>query len=198
MEEILKKYTERYRSEHVSEMEVLTTQYTEPHRRYHTLEHITYMFMKAREHKIQLTRAQTHAIWWHDAVYVPGSATNEEDSVHLAHDYHNHLQDPDWLNICMIIMDTKTHEPRSEESAIVCDLDMLILADVAVKYRRYAKQVRTEFSKYSDEEYRQGRIQFLGNMLLNPIFHSMFFKQYENEASENIKNEIWDLKSCSL
>ena len=196
MDNTLKKLAEKYRSEHVSELDVLTHRYTEPHRHYHTLEHIAYMFNKAKQHNIVLSRAQRHAIWWHDVVYVPGSDKNEENSWFLAQNYHNHLQDVDWMSIIEMIMDTKTHVPRSDESAIVSDLDMFIVAESAVKYHRYAKQIRREFSMVDDVTYKHGRIKFLSNMLLKPIFYSDIFKKYENEASENIKNEIWDLKSC--
>jgi len=175
-------------------LQLLTKQYTQPHRRFHTLEHIAYMFRKANEHDISLNRAQTLAIWWHDAIYVPGAADNEEKSCRLAHDYFNHLQDVDFINIMIMIQDTKTHIPRTAESAIVCDLDMMILADTKIAYRRYAKQVRQEFNMVPDDQYRQGRIQFLGELMLTPIYHSDVFKKYRERAISNITEEIKSLK----
>ena len=43
-------------------MQVLTNQYTQPHRYYHTLEHIAHMFNTAKLFDIQLTEAQIQAI----------------------------------------------------------------------------------------------------------------------------------------
>ena len=194
MNELMNNLNEHYRQEHVSQIECLTRQYTQSHRYYHTLEHITYMFEIARQYEIALSRAQIHAIWWHDAVYDPTSKTNEEDSWRMAQLYHNHLQDVDWLSIVGMIMDTKTHSPRTEESKIVCDLDMFILADVD-EYDKYRRLVRQEYSMYSDEEYRQGRIRFLEGLLSKQIFHSDIFKTYhESVAKVNIKDEIRDLQ----
>lgn len=174
-------------------LQLLTKQYTQPHRRFHTIEHIAYMFRKANEHDISLTRAQTLAIWWHDAVYKPGSPTNEADSIDLMRQHVNFTNDI-WARSVDMIVDTMTHTPRTAESAIVCDLDMMILADTKVAYRRYAKQVRQEFNMIPDAQYRQGRIQFLGELILTPIYHSDVFKKYRERAITNITEEIKSLK----
>lgn len=174
-------------------LQVLTKQYTQPHRQFHTLEHIAYMFRKATEHGESLNDSQCQAIWWHDAVYVPGNRTNEFDSCQLMHKYLYH-DETMYERVAEMIMDTSTHTPRNMESAIVCDLDMLILADTKVAYRRYAKQVRREFKVIPDEQYRQGRIQFLSELLLTPIYHSHTFKKYRERAIANITEEIKSLK----
>ena len=45
-----------------------------------------------------------------------------------------------------------------------------------------------------DAQYRQGRIQFLGELILTPIYHSDVFKKYRERAITNITEEIKSLK----
>ena len=57
----------------------IETAYSEPHRYYHTLAHLENMFAESARFA-PLPPAVEWAIWFHDFVYDPRSATNEEDS----------------------------------------------------------------------------------------------------------------------
>lgn len=170
-------------------LKLLTYQYTQKHRHYHTLEHIAHMFEIARKHDVELSETQCIAIWWHDAVYDPSSHTNEEDSIDML-GYAIDILKYDYNEIARIIFDTKTHQPRSEQSAIVCDLDMMILAASPEEYFEYTKKIRKEFSNYTNEQYLEGRLKFLKTLKDTKIFHSPVFEKYENIAQRNINNEI--------
>ncbi len=181
----------------MSSLKILTEQYTQPHRKYHTLEHIAYMFNIAKEFKIELTEAQKLAIWWHDAVYTVGSSINENDSIVLMiNTIGKQIDDSLLTTIVDIIWDTK-HEraPRTEESAIVCDLDMYGFADIFDVNYRMQQQVYSEFRGHlSMNDFRINRIKFLQKLKGTPIFYSNIFNSYRGKAVHNIEKEIKDLK----
>lgn len=119
-------------------IEVLTKAYLEPHRHYHTLEHIIYMFNKAKEWEWQPSDELIYAIWFHDAVYEPGAKDNEEKSIKMLMDVvsipagskgwfvgsNDHI-----VRARAMILDTKTHIPTIEESKQLIDLDLAILGE---------------------------------------------------------------------
>ncbi len=171
-------------------LEILTAAYTEHHRRYHTLEHIAHMFNAARDHDIKLSPAQIQAIWWHDVVYIPGSKTNEEDSVALMR---KHCAiDSATEKASQIIMDTKNHVPSSAESAVVCDLDMFGFVENIQKHSSINAQIEEEFmlGGISLDEYREGRTKFLNELLSKPVFHSDIFVKYNELAHKRIAIDI--------
>jgi predicted metal-dependent HD superfamily phosphohydrolase len=64
----------------------LVATYSEPHRFYHTLEHLAEMFKvagKLADAAVDVAALQL-AIWFHDAVYDPRATDNEERSAALA------------------------------------------------------------------------------------------------------------------
>lgn len=171
----------------------LTKQYTEPHRRYHTLEHIAYMFNTAKAHGIELSSAQVQAIWWHDAVYTPGSPINEGDSIAMMSKF---VKDNDaFIKAVDVIWDTAKHEPRTEESAVVCDLDMFVFADSFNVHYRYTQQLYEEFVQFVPRlEFFAKRVEFLEHLKTTPIFHSAHFKSYRLKAIHAIDKELHDLR----
>lgn len=180
-------------SEHkMNALNVLTKQYTEPHRHYHTLEHIAYMFNTAKEYGVELNEAQRLAIWWHDAVYELGSPINENDSVVLMKNTID-LSDDLLVRATDIIFDTQSHVPKTQESAIVCDLDMFVFADNFNVHHRYTQQIQREFKDIPRDEYRTGRIKFLQKLRDTPILYSNMFGKYRLHAVHAIDKEISDM-----
>ncbi len=171
----------------------LTKLYCEPHRAYHTLSHIGYMFDNAPP--MVLTPNQVMAIWFHDAVYQPGAHDNEAKSAKLAQ-WHIAGNPADGLDadvVSTIIMDTRTHEPSIEESKLVLDLDLLVLASAAYRYRRYTVQIRKEYAAIPEPAYRAGRAAFLRKMLERPrLYHVL--DGFEATARANLKCEIAGLE----
>lgn len=174
----------------------LTKRYQEPHRHYHTLTHIAWMFERAKKWRVELSEAQVLAIWFHDAVYEPGRSDNEQRSAELARDLLGERDDIDL--ICQIIIDTKEHVPNTEESKLVLDLDMAILGANPTEYKQYAEQVREEFKKYPDEVYIQGRqglflmptIAFAKN---DELFFTEYGKKLNKQAIQNMEQEFKSL-----
>ena len=176
-------------------MKYLTKRYTEPHRKYHTLTHVANMFYFATMNGIHLTYSQTIAVWFHDAVYVPGSLTNEEDSVKVFEDWTkiNLLHSYQIEKIKTIILDTKNEIPTIEDSKIVIDLDLSRLG--TDKFEIDKQLIKEEFVPdfCTEEEFIKGRIKWLKKFLQrDTIYVSKIYPFFDNEkiARKNLQNEL--------
>lgn len=170
----------------------LIDRYSESHRHYHNLEHITILFNLASAHGLRLTIPQQMAIWYHDCVYDPKRKDNETQSCEVLLKHHD--TDPHgFLNraIC-IIMDTKTHTSNDHESQTVLDLDLAGLGFDYETYQYTTSLIRKEYEHLSNEEWLAGRKLFLNNLLSRDhIFYTPWARDfYETKARRNIEREL--------
>lgn len=165
----------------------LTHRYLEPHRHYHSLEHIAAMLHAGRE--AGLDDVQTMAVWFHDAIYDPRSKTNEEASAALAGD---RLRAAGWRpddvdRVRGIVLDTKAHQPTTPGAELVLDLDLMSLAAPWPEFARNTARIRAEYSHVGDAEFAAGRATFFRGMLQRErLFHSVFGQQWEAAARANL------------
>lgn len=177
----------------------LTDLYQEEHRAYHNLEHIVSIFKYARKNKIELSKAQVMAIWFHDAIYDPQAQDNEEKSAQLAEellgsDY------PDLALIKSIILDTKKHEASTPESEIVLDLDLVILGLYFKEYGEYSRQIRQEYSFVPVETYVEKRREILTKMVERAKEGKLFYKIGELDSLNKtaIFNMEWEHRNLPV
>jgi predicted metal-dependent HD superfamily phosphohydrolase len=166
----------------------LTRRYQEPHRHYHTLEHIGAMLHAGRS--APLDRVQTMAVWFHDAVYDPRSDRNEDASAELAGE---RLRAAGWpeadvARVQRIVLDTKAHAPTAPGAAIVLDLDLMSLALPWPEFRRNTERIRAEFAHVADADFAAGRARFFAAMLgRERLFHSELGAAWEAPARANLQ-----------
>lgn len=165
----------------------LTRRYAEPHRHYHNLRHISDMLSKG----LSLSDEQVIAIWFHDAIYVPGSPTNEADSARLAIEQISGW-DADRVHIVeRIILDTRNHVPSTEESKRVIDLDLSILGESPERYQSYVESIRKEFGHVSEEDWIAGRGAWIEGMIgRDRIFWTPWGESLEETARANLMQEL--------
>lgn len=174
----------------------LTRRYTEPHRHYHDLRHIADMLSKGAA--LNLTEEQLMAIWFHDAVYEPGSKDNEEDSADLAV---QKLIAAGWpvgkaQVVAEIVRDTKGHVPSTEESKAVLDLDLSTLGGSWEDYQRNGRSIRAEFASVPDEEWNKGRADWLRGMLERErLFWTDWGAPLEEQARKNLQRDLEELQA---
>lgn len=120
--------------------------YDEPHRRYHDREHVGEMLDAALGLGVTLTPAQSLAVLFHDAVYVPGAArgANEALSAQLLRAYAHGLALDCIERAAQIVLDTTEHATRLLEAELVLDLDLLRLAAPPPYFERYSRAVLAE------------------------------------------------------
>lgn len=176
-------------------LNVVRHYYNEPHRHYHTIQHIADGFELAEELSLvtpefELDLEQQLAWLFHDIVYCPGNADNERNSIKLMNHLLKDFQYPNLKYAEHIIMCTKFHVATSPVAAPIVDLDMSCFAFLD-KLRTANVQIMKEFH-LSDAE---GRIQFLLQLDKTQIYQTEWCKtNWEDVAHRNIKQSIIELE----
>ena len=171
----------------------LSTRMSGHGRFYHTMEHIDEMLTLADAAGISSPTVDA-AVWFHDAVYDPGSKHNEELSAELATQFMPRLNlgADDMALVEAMILASKSHRTKDRRIQPFLDLDMAILGARPARYQRYIADIRQEFSHLSDRVFSEGRRDFLEGCLrrkaifLTPWFHERF----EAQARENMQAEM--------
>ena len=131
--------------------ERLTTAYAEPHRHYHNQQHIAECLAEFDQAR-HLTRdpiAVELALWFHDVVYDPKAADNEEQSAALARRCLSDTGANSALTEAVVdlIMATKHHTPPADsDAALVVDVDLAILGQPEQRFEEYEEQIRHEYA----------------------------------------------------
>ncbi len=166
---------------------------------YHNLDHIENLleslsdFNLSAEDKTKLELA----IWFHDIIYDPKETDNEFKAALEFEKFGLLLGMKNSLitEISELIIITKhTDKPNTHLEKIMCDVDLKGLG--TFEYLINATNVRKEFLYLSDEEWIDGRFEFLISMLnKKSIFHTSEYKElYEHKANINLQNELLILK----
>lgn len=180
---------------------LLESLYRQPWRFYHTAAHIERCaadFERVRA----LCSAPAEvalALAFHDAVYVPESSENEENSALLAQSVlkAHRVADPVVHRIAACIRATDHSESREENSdpAILVDIDLAILAASPAEFDRYEADIRREYAFVSDGDFRAGRARILRRFLDRPhIYSSEYFRNTcEQLARHNLQRSLQNL-----
>lgn len=182
---------------------VLSALYTEPHRAYHNLDHVQDCL------RTQLRWAGSHdpivslALFFHDAVYVPGDKRNEELSAGLLRAVGGvlRLSHGDVERAVVAVLATRSHETTADDevSQTVIDVDLSILGCSEPGYDAYVQQIRREYGHVSEEAWRHGRGGFLAEMLMRTVFKTTWaIDAFEERAKKNMARELNDLNTCKL
>jgi predicted metal-dependent HD superfamily phosphohydrolase len=187
-------------------LDIARRAYDSPGRFYHTWSHILACIDALRTIRCDESRIVFLALLFHDAIYVPGRADNEERSADLARDTlrrHSDLQEDEIGKIHGMILATRNHEivesDPSRDLRVVVDIDMSILGSEESVYERYAEDVRREYcpAATTDAKFTTGRILFLEKVLAKPrIYHLPdTIAQWEARARLNVEGELARLKA---
>lgn len=174
--------------------------YSSKDRYYHNLNHIEYLLLLLNKYSHLLVSPQTvrFAIWYHDSIYDASKNNNEELSAELAKSHLLTLGvDKNIIYDCYrLILATKSHnlsdEFNSFDAQFLLDIDLSILAASKEQYFEYSKQIRQEYSIYSNELYNKGRKQVLQHFLNSKRIYktNIFYEKNEKQARNNIMLEL--------
>lgn len=176
----------------------LLRRYDEPHRHYHTSAHLAEVLDRVDELAGEAGDADVVrlAVWFHDAVYDPARADNEERSAVLAERMLTETDLPaeTVAEVARLVRLTATHDPDEgdRDGAVLCDADLAILAAVPERYAAYAAAVREEYAAVPDEAFRAGRAAVLRRLLEAPsVFRTRFARdRWEDTARHNLRTEL--------
>jgi predicted metal-dependent HD superfamily phosphohydrolase len=182
--------------------EDLIGRYAQPHRRYHATGHLLAVLDLVDElaHDADDPDAVRLAAWFHDAVYDPARADNEERSARLAERALTEAGfDPGLVaETARLVRVTAEHAPSAGDrnAAVLCDADLAILATERDTYDAYTAAVRQEYAFVPDEAFRAARAAVLRDLLALPrLFHtSLGYARYEEAARRNLRGELEQLE----
>ena len=180
----------------------LVTRYSEPHRAYHTLEHIGHCLDELEQVRHLATNpdAVELALWYHDAIYDTKAKDSEERSAMLAEEMVRSASLPDDLGqlVANLITTTKhTVAPTDPDVQLLVDIDLSILGQSEDKFDEYEGQVRKEYEWVSEDAFVAGRSAILKSFLNRPaIYSTQFFRnKYEAQARANIATSLARLRA---
>jgi predicted metal-dependent HD superfamily phosphohydrolase/quercetin dioxygenase-like cupin family protein len=175
----------------------LLSRYSEPHRFYHTHQHLAECFETWADLLGQAERpAEVElAIWFHDAVYDTHSNTNEELSSELARDTAAGLgvDTASVRRIQNLIMSTRHADiPVDPDARLLVDTDLAILGADPARFMEYEGQIRQEYAWVPEEVFRERRAGLLQKFLERPYIFStdLFRLRYEQQARVNIRRSL--------
>ena len=176
----------------------LLARWAEPHRRYHTLDHLKAV-LAAVEVLADAARDSTlvrYAAWFHDAVYRGEPGADEENSAQLAELLLPScgLSTEQVAEVARLVRVTADHspEPGDANAEVLCDADLAILAAEDAEYTAYAAAVRQECAHVGDVEFARGRIAVLRDLLASPRLYrtEQGYAWWEERARANVAAEI--------
>jgi predicted metal-dependent HD superfamily phosphohydrolase len=175
----------------------LMTAYAEPHRAYHTAEHVADCLTQldtapGTEPERELVEA---AIWFHDVVYDPRAADNEAESAAWATYVLSGagVALPIIDAIRRLILLTRHVEPAGDPAgSLLSDIDLSILGRSSEEFDEFERRIRAEYDWVPEPAYRQGRRQVLSQFLArDPLYLTQHFRRrYETTARNNLGRAI--------
>jgi predicted metal-dependent HD superfamily phosphohydrolase len=180
------------------------TSYSNPARAYHNLHHIAFMLQLCDEYLPLLHNPAVvgFAVIYHDVVYDTERRDNEENSAILAKKHlhslnfrKSYIQEVD----AFILATQHHHVPEGMEEnkdlQYFLDFDLAVLGLPTEQYTDYSKRIRQEYLQYRTHVYKEGRKQALLQLSSTEhlFFTDEFRQRFEQQAKENINNELAEL-----
>lgn len=143
--------------------------WTEPHRFYHTEQHLAKLLRGIEEiyQKKEITQEERKilllAAYYHDIVYDPTKTDNEEKSVEVfLADVQSMTHADHITRVKTIILDTKNHQPQDKLSKVFSELDMRVVthSDFS-ELLQWEQQIFKEYQHLDYDLYRMGRLHLL-------------------------------------
>ena len=177
--------------------EQLVGRYSEAHRKYHSLQHLTecvcvlepVLFLATRPAEVEL------ALWFHDAIYEPQRSDNEEQSAAWARAalVECGVSSESAERVRRLVMATR-HAAHSDwpDEQLVVDVDLYILGAPEERFAEYERQIREEYAFVPDWLFRRKRRAILRGFLDRAHIYSTqhFRAALEERARENLQRAV--------
>ncbi|MCZ7414914.1 MULTISPECIES: HD domain-containing protein [unclassified Streptomyces] len=176
----------------------LLARWAEPHRRYHTTDHLLAVLghLDALADHATDPDAVRLAAWFHDAVYRPDRSENEERSASLAARAlpEAGVGQARTDEVVRLVRLTVGHDPApgDTDGEALCDADLAVLAGSPEAYAAYAAAVRAEYGFVPDDAFIAGRAAVLRQLLNLPrLFRTPHgAARWEAPARHNLTTEL--------
>jgi predicted metal-dependent HD superfamily phosphohydrolase len=178
----------------------LAKAYAEPSRAYHNTEHIRDCLSQldlSRELARKPDEVEA-ALWFHDVVYVPGAADNEDRSARLAEAALTAAEAPVERSrrVAKLVLATRhLMAPRDPDTQLICDIDLSILGREPTVFDRFERAIRQEYAHIAEPDYRHERAAVLAGFLRREsLYQTEYFRdRFEQQARINLSRVMRDL-----
>lgn len=165
--------------------------YSGPDRRFHHLGHIRGCLALLDEVAPLLDDRDSveMALWFHDAIYVPGARDNERRSAQLFADRTSGVASLFRRKVCALIIATRhTGHAQGKDRRFVVDIDLAGFAAPWEEFVRQGTALRAEFAAQDDRQYYAGQIAFLRRLQQRRHFFATgyFRERGELRAQDNL------------
>ena len=177
--------------------EELLARYSEPHRAYHTVQHLEECFgwFDQVRHLANRRGDVAFALFYHDVIYDTHATNNEEESAKLAvtilDEYVRGDVEPN--RVVELIISTR-HDGivRSNDAKLLVDIDLSILGATRIRFDEYEQQIRREYQWVPEKSFRDRRRRILTGFLERPmIYNTDFFRvRLEGKARTNLQRSL--------
>ena len=175
----------------------LIAAYGEPHRHYHTLQHLGECLTLFRLHAAAAERPGevAMALWFHDAIYDVHAHDNEARSADWAHDAMLALgvAPASAQRVHALAMATQHDaQPEGADARLLVDIDLSILGAERARFDEYERQVHLEYAFVPDEVRLPRRRAILQRFLDRPAIYSTppLHALLEARARDNLQRSI--------
>jgi predicted metal-dependent HD superfamily phosphohydrolase len=202
-----KEFTEQWnaRTAKVTELRTkllaeLTAAYSEPHRRYHTLQHIDFCLREIGKYRAHAVRPGEirWALLFHDAIYDPRRNDNEARSADWGCRVMQEMQRPEEEIVRvrkMILATAHAENAETPDEALMLDIDLSILGADDATFDEYDRAIRVEYEWVPEDAYRAARANVLqGFLKRGRIFQTVAYRQQEAAARTNIERTLERLR----
>ncbi len=183
--------------------ELLADLYSERHRAYHTLNHLSHCLdeLEAARHLAEQPNQVEMALWFHDAIYDPKAKDNEQRSAELCRRTAEEAGLPEAFGrkVYELVLATQHHRaPEGGDARLLVDIDLSILGRPREAFDEYETNIRKEYHFVPQDRYRSGRSAILRSFLDRPAIYSTdFFRQkYEGPARANLARSLSSLEDA--
>ena len=180
-----------------AEFDRLIARYSEPHRAYHTVQHLEECFLEygGARGLAQSPCEVGLALFFHDAIYDTHAHDNEEKSAALALRVLADARADERLQTYvgdLILVTRHAAMPETPDQQLVVDIDLSILGAPQARFDEYERQVRQEYAWVDETIFRSVRSRILQEFLARPVIYSTasFRHRLEHRARENLKRSI--------
>ena len=184
-------------------IDLLRSHYDEAHRAYHTWDHITALLGHFEGLEWHDPASVEVALYWHDVIYEPLSATNEADSAALMHKQMTGRADGALLERAdAIILATATHRvPTTADAALAQDCELFLDMDLSIlgapwdEFAKYDQAIRQEFIAIPDPVFLPRRRAVMAGFLERErlFLTDTFHRRYDAQARANLTRLVASL-----
>lgn len=178
-------------------MRRLLSAYSEPQRKYHTVQHLSECLALFDRHlALAVEPAEVEiALWFHDGVYEPRASDNEVRSAEWAErELRGAGVAPEVIRrVKELIMATRhSAPPQGNDQTLMVDIDLAILGAPRARFDEYEAQIRAEFSWVPSPIFRRRRREVLSEFLArSPIYGTPELREeFEARARENLARAL--------